>query len=126
MNKQELQIHRRNTTAFIQADPVQLALVRVNELQRTASGGVVKADVAAPIRSQTFRLLPTTDRVADVRLTSGRFAPVAFVLMGEWDADMARDDEFEHDGVWYTIAGPIMPEHTQQPYEKKAAVIRRG
>jgi hypothetical protein len=126
MNSAELRANRRNTKAFIAADPVELVLYR-QEIKRTSGGNLAKVGEPVPLAPQTFRMLPQGSAQADVRNTSGKLAPQTYVLMGEWDADMARDDTFTHNGVDYTLEGIIGPEHSDDSvYERKAPVKRNG
>jgi hypothetical protein len=126
MNKAELDMHRKNTAAFIAADPVKLTLV-TQKTKRTSSGGVVPDGDPVPRKAQTFRLIPSGDRTSEVRLTSGRVAQVTHVILGAWDSLMERDDTFSFNGEDYVIAGPIRPEHSvDSVYERKSEVVRRG
>ena len=124
MDAAELRVHRLNTEAFINADPVSLVLYRTTRT-RTASGGY--KDSEAPLASpQTFRLIPASDRMPEIRDSNGRAVVPVYTLLGSHSADMERWDRFQLNGVWYEIASPIRPEHTTTSvYERKGDVVRR-
>lgn len=111
---------------FIMADPLEIVLFRT-ETKRTSDGGVQKSAEPVPLESQTFRLIPQSGPSSDVRNMPGPVAQESYVLMGEWDVDMAREDYFMLDGVRMTLSGPVEPDHSKESvYERKVAVTRNG
>jgi hypothetical protein len=117
----ELQVQRRNTAAFIAADPVDLVLVPHTK-QSLPSGGYSFHE-EAPRGVQTFRLIPSNDRMPEISNSNGRMAVPTYTLLGNWDAEMERWDTFVLGGVVYEIASPVRPEHTDSPYERKGDVV---
>jgi hypothetical protein len=126
MHPLEMSIHRRNTKAFIDADPMTLVLTPT-PLVRTASGGYKRAE--QPSReAQVFRLIPSTktqDNLKSAKSSTGRVVQIEFVLLGEWNCVMEQWDRFEFDGDLYELPTPIRPLHTTESiYERKADVVR--
>lgn len=126
MHPVELQIHRMNTKAFIEADPLEIILYRQQRV-RTDSGGF--KDTHVPVAAQRFRLVPVdrmADQITELKTSVGRVVKTPFHLLGEHDADMERWDMFKLNDVWFEIASPIQPEHTTlSRYFKKGDVVRR-
>ncbi len=119
MTPAELEIHQRNTLAFIQADPVTLTLSRREKVPTDAGGYVWQDDV--PVGAQTFRMIPASDSAPEVKTSSGRLTLPSFVLMGVHDANMQRWDKFTINGETYELASDIRPLHSvESVYERKA------
>lgn len=118
----ELEMNRKNSRAFILADPMSLVLHRVTRV-RSGDGGYT--DTRLPLPGQIFRLIPQQDSVEDVKTPSGRIVKPRFVIMGEWNCDLLRNDMFEIGSIWYEVISPIRPEHTDNGYDKKGDVARR-
>lgn len=126
MNPTELRAQRQSTKAFIAADPLQIALFRPTKT-RNASGGQSRSEPEEPLAPQTLRLLPASDRMPEVRLTGGELVSPTHTLMGEWDADLQRDDYFYLNEVQFVCVSPPRPEHsTESVYQRKIDVVRRG
>lgn len=119
----ELQINRDNTAAFIAADPVELILTRVVK-DEDGAGGYKNVKHQMP-NSQRFRMIPSNDRMPEVIASNGTYPRPEYTLLGEWDADLMEDDEFEFQEVVYKIINPVRPVHTDKAYERKGDVIRR-
>jgi hypothetical protein len=119
---EELEINRANTRAFIEADPVVLTLTP-NALQKTAGGGK-RMQPGAPRTPQQFRLIPQSDVQTSVQTPDGIQVTPTFVLMGDWLAVMDRWDTFDLNGHSYQVVSTVRPEHTLNPYFKKADVAR--
>lgn len=124
MTPLELSLHRKNTKAFIDADPLALVLVP-HAIEKDAGGGR-KLVPGEPREEQAFRLIPMSDVMPTVQTIDGIQLTPTYVLLGEHDAQMARWDIFSINGVDYQIISPIRPEHTVASiYERKADVARR-
>jgi hypothetical protein len=117
----ELSTQRKNTTAFIAADPVSLVLTP-HDKETTAAGGY-KLVPQEPREAQMFRLIPASDRMPEISNSNGRMANPSYILLGAWDCAMERWDSFDLHGVTYEIASPVRPEHTDSPYERKGDVV---
>lgn len=124
----ELAYQRRNTLAFIEADPVDLALIPATEV-RTPSGGVLYAEaVARPV--QRFRLIPMshTERPERSSFTTGGSAGVTrkhdFTLLAPWDAIIDKKDFWiDEAGRRYDVDA-LIPDNG---YQRKALVtLYRG
>ncbi len=121
----ELEIQRKNTKYFLDADPAPLVLFRSVRV-RTDAGGYKDgpfAGIGGP--PQIFRLIPANDRMPEIKAPNGRLVTPVYTLLGEHDADVRRWDRFEFNTVWYEIASPIRPEHTDSRYETKGDLVRR-
>jgi len=105
MNAVELRIKRRNTTAFIQAQPVQVVITRQTKTQNLRGGWDTEPEV---LPAQTMRINHTLvgRRARQASPGDETFGDVPYskdVLMGPWDADVQKDDVFVVDGVTYTV-----------------------
>jgi hypothetical protein len=125
VNPVELEIHRRNTVAFIAADGVDLVLQPQSRVMTDAGG--YKYVLDAPRSPQVFRLIPLSiaGNAPELKTSTGRMVSPAYVILGAHDAAMERWDQFEFQNVWYEIVSPIRPEYSTNVYERKADVVRR-
>lgn len=115
----ELQVQRKISNVFIEADGQTIALLR---RPRGADGaGGVLVGAAEPLPAQRFRLLPQEDGATARTTAEGETATPEYMLMGPWDADMARFDEFMIGSTRYQI---VYIDDRQ--YEIKGEVIRLG
>lgn len=118
-----LRVQRRNTEEFIKADPIVISLVPRSKT-KTAGGGKKMVE-GEPKTAQMFRLIPTSDVQPSVQTPDGIQLTPTFVLLGKFDADMARWDTFELNGHKYQIVSTVRPEHSvENRYESKADVAR--
>lgn len=119
----ELRINRLNTTVFIAARPSEIAL-QTQRRERTAGAGF-KLVPDYPREPQTFRIieLGTQTTPPIVTLTDGKQREVAFWLLGEHDAQVARDDYWvAEDGREWLVGDIVRP----NGYETRALVVERG
>jgi hypothetical protein len=124
VSAQELAFNRRLTDKFIAYDPIDLSLTRYTKTPQADGGFKYTSPVS--IAAQTFRLIPASDRAPEAATSSGRMVTPEYVLLGLWDANMERFDSFLFAGVEYEIAF-IRPAHTSENrYETKGDVVRRG
>lgn len=97
----ELKFQRRLSAAFIAADYLMIPLLRRT---RTSDGaGGVQASDPVPQPVQRFRLLPQEDGATARATADGESATPEYMLMGEWDCDMQRWDEFVIDSRRFQI-----------------------
>ncbi len=116
----ELQVMRRNTRAFILADP-RIIILQRRTRALDAAGGIERGPLA-DVPAQVFRLLPQEDG-ATARVTAeGETATPEYMLLGMYDVDMQRWDVFEFDGRRYQILW--ISENRQ--YQVKGEVIHLG
>lgn len=115
----ELKVQRRNSIAFIQADGRMVDLLRSSRTSDGAGGTVVGDPVS--VGAQLLRLLPQEDGATARTTSEGETATPQFILMGPWDANMQRFDEFVLDGVRYQVVYI-----DDRKYELKGEVIRLG
>lgn len=123
-NIKEITYQRRNTKAFIDADPIQVTLTETPRTE-TADGGWRKgAPVARDL--QTFRLIPQSDIMPQVQTPDGIALTPGYVLLGEHSCIMERWDTFELNGLKFMIVSPVRPDVRLyvNAYERKADVAR--
>lgn len=120
----ELAYQRRNTKAFIDADPVSLTLLAQNRVSLPDGG--YRVDPPTPRAPQIFRLIPQSDVMPVVQTPDGHQLTPTYVLLGEYDAIMERWDKFTFNNVEFQIVSPIRPDFrlSINAYERKADVAR--
>ena len=91
--------------AFIEADGRDVVLHRP-EFTETATGGYVKGEYS-DIPSQRFRLVPYRRRLTDLTTpqADGEVPTLPYVLVGNYNCNLQRMDEFTLDGVFYRVQG---------------------
>lgn len=119
----EVAIHRRNTTAFIAADPVTLVFEHYKKEQTPGGGYKIVADGSVSLR---VRLIPATESGEQVDTTSGKTIKLVYTVLAEWNADVRQRDRFTRDGEEYVLDLPISPEHTDRAYFRKGWAVRRS
>jgi hypothetical protein len=121
MTDVETTMQRVNTAAFINANPIVLALTP-NTRTKTASGGWVDSP-QAPRALQTFRLIPqSVSSGAPDRATDGVSRRWPYVLLGMWNAVVQVGDTFEYGELTLQVKH-LWPENR---YEVRAGVDVRG
>lgn len=120
----ELRAKRRQTSAFIAAQPTTIALIPVSKA-KTASGGVVTAQVT-PRAEQTLRLIDQSTAGGNLpgilRAGDGQQRKITHQLLGAYDAVMAVGD-FWMDGNARLEILELLPFNG---YERRAMVTRYG
>lgn len=123
-NTAESDIHRKNTLAFIAANPTAVTLIPIQEKVRTASAGWT-VQSGTPRSSQIMRIIEPSARStpATVKLQDGTERVVSFWLLGAHDAAVAVGDHWtEADGRSWEVGDIIRSNH----YETRALVAERG
>lgn len=98
----ERQMARRNTRAFIQADPCKIIVTR-SVREATAAGGT-RAVSSAALPEQTARLVPLSGNVWDrskMTTDEGNLPDVTHQIVGMPNLDIEKDDIFvsaDHEG----------------------------
>lgn len=94
-NPVEVLVQRRQTEAYLKAEPQMIALSRPTPKVKTAAGGKVDG-VADTLDPQMFRVVPFKRRVteSESNIVEGTVTVSTYVLVGRWDADVKKDDEF--------------------------------
>lgn len=113
----ELSVQRQLTQAFIEADAVEIQLMRA---ARTANGaGGYRTGDPQPVGGlQRLRLIPSGDGAQERLDLNGKQVTPAYRLMGTYLADMQRWDTFTLNGTRYQIV--FINQNTQ--YEIKGEV----
>lgn len=97
----ELEVQRKLSAEFIAADAQTIVLQRPTRTPDGAGGTTVGTPV--PVTAQVFRLLPQEDGATARTTAEGESATPEFMLMGYWNCDMDRFDEFTIDGRRFQI-----------------------
>jgi hypothetical protein len=116
----EAKIQRRLTEAFIAADVTVLELTRTPRMSNGAGGWTIGTPV--PLSPQRFRLIPSGDGATERLTADGRKVEPSYMLMGEYNADLRRFDEFELDGRRYQVVFV----NANRSYETKGEVAYIG
>ena len=101
----EVLVQRRQTVAYLAAPEArEIVLTRPTPKVRTAGGGRTKG-TPLDLAPQTFRVVPIKRRVtpSQSNIVEGTVTVNQYVLVGRWDADVKKDDEFELDGGRYKV-----------------------
>lgn len=123
MRAAELNIQRKNTKVFIDADPVSIRLKRESRTA-TEDGGHRKNADGPPMDPQIFRLIPITDQMPVIQTPDGFQRTPTYVLLGTYDCDMDIWDKFTLNGINYQIVSPIRPVHSKDSvYQRKGDVV---
>jgi hypothetical protein len=115
----ELKAQQRVSLAFIEADGRMIDLLRAPRTDDGAGGEIVGDPL--PVGAQLLRLLPQEDGATARTTSEGETATPQYMLMGPWNANMKRFDEFVLDGIRYQIVYI-----DDRKYELKGEVIRLG
>ncbi len=122
-NDELLEVQRELTRMFIDVNPVTLELAETTRVE-TDSGGYVQRIVGMR-DPQVFTIIEPGDSLDrdPIRAADGfsRIMP-DYVLLGEWDAEMALDDLFMYEGSEFKIT-QMMHENK---WERRARVERYG
>lgn len=96
---------RKVMAAFIDADGRQITLQRPT-FSETETGGYAKSNFAS-LPPQIFRLVMYRRRLTDLTTpkADGEVPTLPYVLVGYYNSDVQRMDEFTLDGVYYRIQG---------------------
>lgn len=119
----DLATNRRLTKAFIDHMPVTLTLTPRARVKKPA-GGFAWED-QPPRAPQVFTLIEqgTVGGLPRPTVTvDGVERVVEFELLGEWNAELARDDVFTHKGKDWQVVDLFF----ENDYERRALVTARG
>lgn len=115
--------NRRLTKAFIDANPVTLTLVPREKVKKPAGGytyqdGLARDPQVMTLIEQTGLAGQPTPRIT----VDGVDRVVEFMLLGEWDCQMARFDVFSYQGKDWEVVDLFY----DNGYERRALVAARG
>lgn len=121
----ELTLQRSLTHQFILTQPVTLVL-QPRQRVRTASGGW-QLQNTVPRAPQVMRLCEpsTVDQImpaVPMAAQDGQVRKVVFMLLGEWDSVIGKDDTFTLDGAEFEVGEVAI----FNGWEQRASVIRHG
>lgn len=97
---------RKVMARFIAADGRKIVLQRPT-LTETETGGFVKGNYIPIEPAQLFRLVPYKRRLTDLTTPTadGEIPTIPYVLVGLYNNNIQRMDEFTLDGVFYRVQG---------------------
>lgn len=112
----ELEIQRKLTMAFVNADPETIVLTRREKVEDGA-GGFTLQD--SPPEQQTVRMVPQSDKVPVSSTLDGERKRPEFIIVAMPLADIRRYDTFDFRGTTYQVSHV----HDCPEYEFKADVV---
>jgi hypothetical protein len=106
---------------FIRADGRMISLQRP-EFSRTDTGGYAKGNYSS-LPPQLFRLVPYRRRLTDLTTprADGEVPTLPYVLVGLYNSNIQRMDEFTLDGVFYRVQG-IEPHTNDRAHTDRVVV----
>lgn len=114
----ETLMNRKQTLAFISADPKPVTLLRSTRTPN-GSGGFVVSQPSPVLPPQQGRLIPN-NRQTNERMTSEGVQVIPdMILMMVFDADVLRYDRFEDQGRLYEVVWL----HEKRTYQTKCEVV---
>lgn len=119
----DLAANRKLTKAFIDVKPISIALTPRTKVKKPAGGWAW--DEGAPKAPQVLTIIEQTGLSGQPKPTvtaDGVERVVEFILLGEWNASMARGDVFEHQGKDWEVVDLYF----DNGYEQRALVSARG
>jgi hypothetical protein len=117
----ELKMQRKLTRMFIEADPLEIQLLRASRTPN-GSGGYITGTPEPVGGLQRMRLIPLQDGQTERYDANGKQVFPQYMLMGMYDADMQRWDFFQLNGTRYQIV--FIDENTQ--YQVKGEAVYLG
>lgn len=117
----ELKMQRVLTAQFIEADALEIQLMR-SVRTPNGSGGYRTSDPVPVGGLQRMRLIPLGDGATERYDANGKQVFPLYMLMGSHDADMQRWDTFELNGTRYQVV--FINQNNQ--YETKGEVAYLG
>lgn len=118
----ELAARRRNLAAFISADPISVEFKRYPQTSDGAGAWTKGSVVDVP--AQTARLVPYKRRLASLSddIPAGDIPNVQYSLVGYWNMDVERWDEFFYNEAWYKVTG-MEPNSERTEYNDRVTVL---
>lgn len=103
-NRVETLVQRRQTVAYLNSEPQEVIILRPQPDVDDGAGGKIKGQ-PVPMEPQIFRLVPFKRRLTHTQstITEGTVTVTSYALVGRWDADVQKDDEFILDGGRYKV-----------------------
>lgn len=123
MDAVEMDIHRKNTTAFIAVKPSVIELIPQIKVRKPGGGFTLQQ--MPPRVAQTFRIieLGAVQTPQVLNLTDGKQREAQFWLLGEFSAQMATGDFWMGEDGRYWEIGDIV---RGNGYEQRGIVAERG
>lgn len=120
----ERDINIASTQEFINADPINVVLSARNTEPDGAGG--FRLLPSTDRMAQVFRLLPQTDVMPSVQGPDGTTYTPTYVLLGLPHQTIGQWDKFEFNGVKFMVVSPVRPDVRLKAdaYQIKADVAR--
>jgi hypothetical protein len=101
----EILLRRKNLLAYIAADPQIIVLTRYPRIDDGAGGW--RKGTPVEVGPQTMRLVPYKRRLSSLTdmVTAGEIPNAQYSLIGQYNADVERYDEFDLHGEWMKVIG---------------------
>lgn len=115
----ELEIQRKLTKAFVEADVLSLTFSRA---VKTPNGAGGQTTTRVAVAAQAFRMNPLQDATASRLTADGKQVSPQYMLVGEYDRDVRRGDQFTIGGRRYEVVFVI----ENRQYQVKAEVYYLG
>jgi len=123
-NSIEQCIQRKLTKAFINANPLRLALIPTI-LTRTENGARIPSD--GPARpEQTFRLIGLTSQRVPITTTDGKERVHDMILVGEYDAEIAVGDHWIDEASGARLEVIMIEPKAPLDYIMRAFIFKHG
>lgn len=116
----DLATNRRLTKAFIDVRPATITLIPRSRVKKPAGGWVWEEQAPRAPQVVTISEPPTLPRPTVT--TDGVEREVDFILIAEWNAQVARGDVFVHKGKDWEVVDLYI----DNEYEVRALVAARG
>lgn len=122
MERVGLGVLRRNMREFIKADYRDLILERPVKM-KTPAGSWIQGEPEL-IGPQRFRLIPDKRRPSKPEIDNqeGSIPYQGWSMIGYWDADIQKDDEFELNGDRYKVVS-ITPDTSQRQFTDRVTAL---
>lgn len=123
MSSVEQHVQRNLTEWFINANPIQLALIPEIKISTAAGAHKPGEDLARPV--QTFRLVALSSQRVPIQTDDGKERVHDFVLVGKYDAEIAVGDHWiddlgsRHEVIMIEPKPPL-------DYEVRAYIYKHG
>jgi hypothetical protein len=121
MERKGLAVLRRNMKVFIEADYRDIWLERPTKTP-TSNGSWIEG-LPDPLAPQMFRLIPAKRRHSNPEVDSqdGNIPFQDWTMIGEYDADVQRDDEFTLNGDRYKVTA-VTPDTAEREFTDRVVV----
>ena len=119
---EETQALRESTVDLINSRPYEIKLVRKGEFARTGSGGQKRSASPTPQKTIKRYFGGVSGNPMILEGANGERHQATYVLIGDWNDDIQKYDEFNLYGKDYRVVGV---DEASRGYQTKAWVIQK-